>query len=64
VRIDFAPTLTAEQYDELLSIVRQISVKATVADLRRHVDSAAQRWGVAVTFHLPVRLPPRRGNGG
>ena len=60
VRIEFAPNLTAVQYDELLTIVQQISVKATVADLRQDVESAAQRWGVTVTFHVPVRLPPQR----
>ena len=56
VSMRFDPSLTPAQYDELLHIVRQDTGKATVADLRKDVKAAAERWGVVVTFTLPVRL--------
>jgi hypothetical protein len=60
VRIEFSPHLTTSQYDELMSIVQQLSTAATVADLRQEVQAAAQRWGVKVAFGRPGPQPPHQ----
>ena len=57
VSLDFSPNLTTDQYDELLAIVQRAN-RSTAAELRTEVTAAAERWGVVVTFTVPVKLPP------
>ena len=56
VQVEFSPLLNSAQYDDLLAIVQGYARSATRDDLRRDLESAAKRWGVTVTFHIPVRL--------